>query len=45
MKCEIQYMPPNMAKGLSVLLPKSRILIIGIDLLNFQVLYLPFHRR
>lgn len=41
----MKYMPLCTEKGLSVLLPKGRILIIGIGLLNFQVFYLPFHGR
>lgn len=32
-------------KRLSILVSESRILIFSIDLINFQVFYLTFHKR
>lgn len=32
-------------KGISILMSESSILVFGIDLVNFQVFYLTFHKR
>lgn len=38
-------MPCCIIKGISILMSESSILDFGIDLVNFQVFYLTFHKK